>query len=56
MTGEELKVDLTFKEKQLEFSLWLSGVRTGHSVCKDAGLTSGRIQWVKDLVVLQAAA
>ena len=37
-----------------KFPLWLRGLRIRHSVC--AGSTPGLTQWVKDLVLLQAAA
>ena len=40
----------------LEFPLWLSKLRTRHRVSKDAGSIPGLTQWVKDLVVPQAAA
>ena len=39
----------------LEFLLWLSRLRTQHSVCKDSGLIPGLAQWVKDPASLQAA-
>ena len=31
-----------------EFLLWLSGLRTQHSVHEDTGLIPGLTQWVKD--------
>ena len=38
-----------------EFLLWLSGLRTQHCLCEDAGSIPGLTQCVKDLVLLQAA-
>ena len=35
-----------------ELLLWLSGLRTQHSLCKDMGLIPGLAQWVKDPVLL----
>ena len=36
----------------LEFPLGLSGLRTQHSVCEDAGLIPGLSQWDKDLMLV----
>ena len=36
----------------MEFPLWLSGLRTQHSVCEDVGSTPGLTQWGKDPVLL----
>ena len=33
--------------------MWLSRLRTQHSVCEDAGLTPGFTQWIGDLALLQ---
>ena len=37
-----------------EFPLWLSGLRTQHSVHRDVGLVPGLAQWDKDLGLPQA--
>ena len=45
------KVDSTFcifLKAVMEFSLWLSGLRTQHSVHEDVGSIAGLNQWVKD--------
>ena len=39
-----------------EFPLWVSGFRTRHSVCEDAGSIPGLAPWVKDAVLLQTVA
>ena len=39
-----------------EFLLWLSGLRTRHSVCEDVGSVPSPTQWVKDLALPQAVA
>ena len=39
----------------LEFLLWLSGLRTWHSVFEDVGSVPGLPQWVKDRTLLKAA-
>ena len=40
----------------MEFPLGLGGLRTPHSLCKDAGWIPDLAQWVKDLVLPQAVA
>ena len=36
--------------------MWLSGLKTQHSIHEDAGLIPGLTQWVEDLTLLQAVA
>ena len=43
------------KEDAQKFPLWLSGLRTQHSVREDVGSIPSLTQWVKDLVLPQAA-
>ena len=38
----------------MEFLLWLSMLRTQHSICEDVDSIPGLTQWVKDLVLTQA--
>ena len=49
MTGVLMKWEIK------EFPLWLSGLRTRHSVYKDAGSNPDLPQWAKDTVMTQAA-
>ena len=42
------------KKRLLEFPLWLSELRTQHSVREDEGWIPGLTQWVKDSALLQA--
>ena len=46
-TAKECPVKCEFQE----FPLWLSGLRTRHSVPEDVGLIPGPSQWVKDLIL-----
>ena len=48
------KKEKALKKEKEEFLLWLSKLRTRHSVHKDAGLIPGLTQWVNDLVLPQA--
>ena len=43
-------------KKCWEFLLWLSRLRTRHSIHEDVGLILGLTQWLKDPVLPQAAA
>ena len=40
----------------LEFPLWLSGLRTPCNLCEDVGSIPGLAQWVKDLGIATATA
>ena len=44
------------KKPSREFSLWLRGLGTRHSVHEDEGSIPGLTQWVKDLMMPQAVA
>ena len=43
-------------KKEWEFPLWLSGLRTQHSVYEDVSSIPGLTQWIKDLALPQVAA
>ena len=40
------------EDKNLEFLLWLSGLRARHSVGEEAGLIPGPDQWIEDRALL----
>ena len=44
---------VSFKTQPQEFLLWLSELRTRHSVCEDVFSIPGFTSWVKDLALLQ---
>ena len=44
------------KMQDLEFPLWLSGLRTQHCLCEDTGSVPGLTQQVKDPALHQAVA
>ena len=44
------------KNTNVEFPLWLSGLRTQHSLHENAGLIPGLTQWVKNPALPQAVA
>ena len=54
--GQILRIIFCLENDFMEFLLWLCGLRTWHSVHEDVGFIPGLAQWVKELVLLQAAA
>ena len=55
-SGKLRRENLTLKSEQLEFPVWLSGLRTQHSLCEDVVPIPGLAQWVKAPALPQAAA
>ena len=48
---KEKEVEHRIKNKVARVSLWLSRLRTRHSVHEDVGLIRGLAQWVKNLAL-----
>ena len=55
LTKRERKKLKNKTPKAMELLLWLSGLRTQHGVCEDAGSIPDLAQGVKDLALARAA-